>query len=206
MVQLELLDSVEEVFFKHTALFNTKQISELIKSLDECHMFARSFNANSELRNKLYTQGFMKKVPNLLKQAGNGISCSLRILFRLYAEAEVQAEERKALAEPQLVGCAPLPLPPSPPDATRARTLHILAHLAAPRRPASLTPVSVTALCARLCYDVITFYLKMARQPIVPPEVAKEVEAYNPIIVLILNQFHKLDPAEVSARLKLRFR
>jgi hypothetical protein len=29
-------------------------------------------------------QGFMKKVPNLLKQAGNGIACALRVLFRLY--------------------------------------------------------------------------------------------------------------------------
>lgn len=26
----------------------------------------------------------MKKVPNLLKQAGNGIACALRVLFRLY--------------------------------------------------------------------------------------------------------------------------
>ena len=27
----------------------------------------------------------MKKVPNLLKQAGNGIACALRVLFRLYS-------------------------------------------------------------------------------------------------------------------------
>lgn len=47
----------------------------------------------------------MKKVPNLLKQAGNGIACALRVLFRLYSPdmldgaADVPADGAAGLAE-----------------------------------------------------------------------------------------------------------
>ena len=84
VVQLLLIDSVEEVFFKHGHLLRATQIVALLDALTRCHEFARDFNADIELRNQLWSQGFMKKVPNLLKQAGNGIACALRVLFRLY--------------------------------------------------------------------------------------------------------------------------
>lgn len=54
----------------------------------------------------------MKKVPNLLKQAGNGIGCALRVLFRLYAAPDA-LEEAPGVAE---LGAEVLP-----PDEIEAR-------------------------------------------------------------------------------------
>ena len=43
----------------------------------------------------------MKKVPNLLKQAGNGIACALRVLFRLYSPDMLDSmADRAAAAAP----------------------------------------------------------------------------------------------------------
>ena len=56
VVQLLLIDSVEEVFFKHGHLLRSNQIVALLDSLTRCHEFARDFNANIELRNELWSQ------------------------------------------------------------------------------------------------------------------------------------------------------
>ena len=40
----------------------------------------------------------MKKVPNLLKQAGNGIACALRVLFRLYSPDMLDSMADRAVA------------------------------------------------------------------------------------------------------------
>ena len=43
---------------------NSVQITALLDALTSCHEFARDFNADVELRNQLWSQGFMKKVPH----------------------------------------------------------------------------------------------------------------------------------------------
>jgi hypothetical protein len=62
VVQLLLIDSCEETFFKHGAMLSASQIAVLLDALTSCHEFARDFNADVELRNQLWSQGFMKKV------------------------------------------------------------------------------------------------------------------------------------------------
>eukprot|EP01043_Picozoa_sp_COSAG02_P012267 COSAG02_NODE_471_length_21662_cov_70.510040_19_plen_105_part_00 len=76
----------------------------------------------------------MKKVPNLLKQAGNGIACALRVLFRLYSPdmldgtADVPADEAANLDQDSTdrgagIGAAGVPvgLQVLPPEEVRAR-------------------------------------------------------------------------------------
>ena len=56
VVQLLLIDSVEEVFFKHGHLLRCNQIEALLGALTRCHEFARNFNADIELRNELWSR------------------------------------------------------------------------------------------------------------------------------------------------------
>ena len=56
VVQLLLIDSLEEVFFKHGHLLRCNQIEALLGALTRCHEFARNFNADIELRNELWSR------------------------------------------------------------------------------------------------------------------------------------------------------
>ena len=94
-----------------------KHAESAVPALTRCLEFARDFNADIELRIQLWSQGFMKKVPNLLKQAGNGIACALRVLFRLYtsdrdgADAGTGGEAGQALP-PEEVETMRVAVPP----------------------------------------------------------------------------------------------
>jgi hypothetical protein len=80
VVQLLLIDSVEEVFFKHGHLLRSNQIVALLDSLTRCHEFARDFNANIELRNELWSQVRFRSidhVPTHLSVLRTCVCCTL---------------------------------------------------------------------------------------------------------------------------------
>lgn len=165
VVQLLLLDSVEEVFYKHAGSFSVPQIQSIVEAVRRCYQFATDFNANTELRNTLWKKGFMSKVPNLLRQSGNGMACLLRILFRLYAENEIDIEARQNLAEPMLVTC---------------------------------------------CEEVISCYLALSRRAqkkvSVDLELAKEIETYGALVVVILSKFLVLTKEQFARHLPRFYR
>ena len=76
VVQLLLIDSVEEVFFRHGHLLRANQIMALLDALTRCHEFARNFNADIELRNEV-RQGLVLNHPDL--------ESLLMVMFRLFA-------------------------------------------------------------------------------------------------------------------------
>uniref|UniRef100_A0A665VV85 ADP-ribosylation factor guanine nucleotide-exchange factor 2 (brefeldin A-inhibited) n=1 Tax=Echeneis naucrates TaxID=173247 RepID=A0A665VV85_ECHNA len=64
---------------------------KLLDCLLESHMFAKDFNSNNEQRTALWRAGFKgKSKPNLLKQETSSLACSLRILFRMYSDLQLQ--------------------------------------------------------------------------------------------------------------------
>ncbi|XP_038579068.1 brefeldin A-inhibited guanine nucleotide-exchange protein 2 [Micropterus salmoides] len=64
---------------------------KLLDCLLESHTFAKDFNSNNEQRTALWRAGFKgKSKPNLLKQETSSLACSLRILFRMYSDAQLQ--------------------------------------------------------------------------------------------------------------------
>ncbi|KAI3357087.1 hypothetical protein L3Q82_015558 [Scortum barcoo] len=64
---------------------------KLLDCLLESHTFAKQFNSNNEQRTALWRAGFKgKSKPNLLKQETSSLACSLRILFRMYSDAQLQ--------------------------------------------------------------------------------------------------------------------
>uniref|UniRef100_A0A8C9XLD3 ARF guanine nucleotide exchange factor 2 n=1 Tax=Sander lucioperca TaxID=283035 RepID=A0A8C9XLD3_SANLU len=64
---------------------------KLLDCLLESHTFAKDFNSNNEQRTALWRAGFKgKSKPNLLKQETSSLACSLRILFRMYSDLQLQ--------------------------------------------------------------------------------------------------------------------
>uniref|UniRef100_A0A3Q4I8C3 ADP-ribosylation factor guanine nucleotide-exchange factor 2 (brefeldin A-inhibited) n=1 Tax=Neolamprologus brichardi TaxID=32507 RepID=A0A3Q4I8C3_NEOBR len=116
VVQLELIQTVDNIVFypatskKEDAdnmaaaqgrelgpdqgMYRHMTSAHLFKLLDcllESHTFAKDFNSNNEQRTALWRAGFKgKSKPNLLKQETSSLACSLRILFRMYSDPQLQ--------------------------------------------------------------------------------------------------------------------
>uniref|UniRef100_A0A667Z9Y1 ARF guanine nucleotide exchange factor 2 n=1 Tax=Myripristis murdjan TaxID=586833 RepID=A0A667Z9Y1_9TELE len=69
----------------------SQHLFKLLDCLLESHTFAKDFNSNNEQRTALWRAGFKgKSKPNLLKQETSSLACSLRILFRMYSDPQLQ--------------------------------------------------------------------------------------------------------------------
>uniref|UniRef100_A0A4W6BT11 ARF guanine nucleotide exchange factor 2 n=1 Tax=Lates calcarifer TaxID=8187 RepID=A0A4W6BT11_LATCA len=116
VVQLELIQTIDNIVFypatskKEDAenmaaaqvgelgpdqgMYRHMTSAHLFKLLDcllESHTFAKDFNSNNEQRTALWRAGFKgKSKPNLLKQETSSLACSLRILFRMYSDPQLQ--------------------------------------------------------------------------------------------------------------------
>ncbi|PXF40791.1 Brefeldin A-inhibited guanine nucleotide-exchange protein 1 [Gracilariopsis chorda] len=88
VVQLQLIKVAQKVvvcFYKHLP---TERILDLGESLSLSYLFAHNFNANIDLRFRLWRTGFMNQVPNLLMQETQGLTACLRLLFWMYLDPE----------------------------------------------------------------------------------------------------------------------
>jgi brefeldin A-inhibited guanine nucleotide-exchange protein len=54
--------------------------------LEKSYLLAKSFNGNMELRKALQGMGFMRTLPNLLKQESCSVTCYLTLLFTMYVD------------------------------------------------------------------------------------------------------------------------
>lgn len=73
-----------------------KHLNNFLKYLEHSFLFAKEFNENLEIRNALFQMGFMKNLPNLLKQETSSVSIYLTLLNRLYLDKD---ESRSALKD-----------------------------------------------------------------------------------------------------------
>uniref|UniRef100_A0A8C2ZSL9 ARF guanine nucleotide exchange factor 2 n=1 Tax=Cyclopterus lumpus TaxID=8103 RepID=A0A8C2ZSL9_CYCLU len=81
--------SEQQGMYKH---MTSAHLFKLLDCLLESHTFAKDFNSNNEQRTALWRAGFKgKSKPNLLKQETSSLACSLRILFRMYSDLQLQA-------------------------------------------------------------------------------------------------------------------
>ncbi|EGF98164.1 uncharacterized protein MELLADRAFT_46109 [Melampsora larici-populina 98AG31] len=78
----ELLNNVEVY-----ELIPPAQLLRLLSEVDSSYRFAKRFNADKELRLGLWKVGFMKQLPNLLKQESSSAVTLVQVLLRLYADA-----------------------------------------------------------------------------------------------------------------------
>ncbi|KAG8926398.1 guanine nucleotide exchange protein for ADP-robosylation factor [Tulasnella sp. 418] len=86
VLQLLLIETTNDLLH-NDAVYNTippQHLLQLMRVLDHSYQFARSFNADKELRTGLWKVGFMKHLPNLLKQESSSAATLVNVLLRMY--------------------------------------------------------------------------------------------------------------------------
>ncbi|KAF9782748.1 sec7 guanine nucleotide exchange factor [Thelephora terrestris] len=86
VLQLLLIETLSDLL-RNDEIYNTMppdQMLRLMGVLDHSYQFARLFNEDKELRTGLWKVGFMKHLPNLLKQESSSASTLVTVLLRLY--------------------------------------------------------------------------------------------------------------------------
>jgi len=105
VLQLLMIETVNELF-SNDSVYTQIPSSELLRLmalLKKSFLFAKRFNADKDLRMRLWREGFMKQPPNLLKQESGSAATYVSILFRMFADASPERQESKADVEAALV-------------------------------------------------------------------------------------------------------
>ncbi|KZS97559.1 Sec7-domain-containing protein [Sistotremastrum niveocremeum HHB9708] len=105
VLQLLLIETTHELL-QNREIYETippEQLLRLMGVLDHSYQFARSFNDDKELRNGLWKVGFMKHLPNLLKQESASASTLVNVLFRMYFDTRPDHQASKQLVADRLL-------------------------------------------------------------------------------------------------------
>ncbi|EIM23122.1 Sec7-domain-containing protein [Wallemia mellicola CBS 633.66] len=97
VLQLLLIDAVRELLFndKVYLAIPPQQLLRFVHLLDESYRFANAFNNNQDLRMGLWKVGFMKQLPNLLKQESSSASTLITLLIKMYKDTRQQHVDRR---------------------------------------------------------------------------------------------------------------
>ncbi|KAF8627181.1 hypothetical protein AX15_004499 [Amanita polypyramis BW_CC] len=100
VLQLLLIETTNDLL-RNDEVYKTippEQLLRLMGVLDHSYQFARVFNEDKELRTGLWKVGFMKHLPNLLKQESSSAATLVHVLLRMYYDSR---SEHQA-ARPQI--------------------------------------------------------------------------------------------------------
>ncbi|KAL2761023.1 hypothetical protein ACRALDRAFT_2024890 [Sodiomyces alcalophilus JCM 7366] len=105
VLQLLMIETVNELFSNDAvyAQIPSTELLRLMALLKRSYLFARRFNADKELRMRLWREGFMKQAPNLLKQESGAAATYVAILFRMYADNSAERAAARGDIEKALV-------------------------------------------------------------------------------------------------------
>ncbi|EJD53498.1 Sec7-domain-containing protein [Auricularia subglabra TFB-10046 SS5] len=86
VLQLLLIETVRDLLQNHDVYRNIppQLLLRLLSVLEHSYQFARAFNDDKELRTGLWKVGFMKHLPNLLKQESSSAATLVTIYLRMY--------------------------------------------------------------------------------------------------------------------------
>ncbi|KAI9739267.1 MAG: guanine nucleotide exchange protein for ADP-robosylation factor [Cirrosporium novae-zelandiae] len=105
VLQLLMIETVQELF-SNDAVYSripSPELLRLMSLLKSSYMFAKKFNDDRDLRQRLYLQGFMKQAPNLLKQESGSAATYVNILLRMYHDENSERKASRAETEDALV-------------------------------------------------------------------------------------------------------
>ncbi|QRV91209.1 Sec7 guanine nucleotide exchange factor [Ceratobasidium sp. AG-Ba] len=105
VIQLLLIETTNDLL-QNKDVYRTippDQLLKLMSVLDHSYQFARSFNADKELRTGLWKVGFMKHLPNLLKQESSSASCLISISLRMYYDKRPEYQAQHAQVADRLM-------------------------------------------------------------------------------------------------------
>ncbi|KAF8529196.1 Sec7-domain-containing protein [Hysterangium stoloniferum] len=97
VLQLLLIETTHELL-QNTEVYMTippEHLLRLMGTLDQSYQFARSFNENKELRTGLWKVGFMKHLPNLLKQESSSAATLVDVLTRMYKDTRPTVQQSR---------------------------------------------------------------------------------------------------------------
>jgi brefeldin A-inhibited guanine nucleotide-exchange protein len=105
VLQLLMIETVQELFTNDSVYdkIPSGELLRLMAVLKKSYHFAKRFNADRELRTRLFREGFMKQPPNLLKQESGSASVYVSILFRMYHDTSTDRAASRAQTETALI-------------------------------------------------------------------------------------------------------
>ncbi|KAH6857062.1 hypothetical protein B0I37DRAFT_319025 [Chaetomium sp. MPI-CAGE-AT-0009] len=105
VLQLLMIETVNELFSNDAvyAQIPSPELLRLMALLKKSFLFAKRFNADKDLRMRLWREGFMKQPPNLLKQESGSAATYVSILFRMFGDTAPERQGSKADVESALV-------------------------------------------------------------------------------------------------------
>lgn len=95
VLQLLLIETTHELL-QNAGVYAKIPPGELLKlmeALTESYRFARKFNVDKDLRMALWKVGFMRDLPNLLRQESTSAATLVNVLLRMYGDV---APEKRA--------------------------------------------------------------------------------------------------------------
>ncbi|WFD35198.1 guanine nucleotide exchange protein for ADP-robosylation factor [Malassezia cuniculi] len=98
VLQLLLIETTHELL-QHAAVYEAMPIDQLLRltaALEDSYRFARRFNADRPLRTALWRVGFMRQLPNLLKQESTSAGTLVHVYLRMQRDARASVEGRQA--------------------------------------------------------------------------------------------------------------
>jgi brefeldin A-inhibited guanine nucleotide-exchange protein len=105
VLQLLMIETVQELFMNDSVYkqIPSQELLRLMQVLKRSYQFAKKFNADRELRTRLFKEGFMKQPPNLLKQESGSAAVYVSILFRMFHDTSTERAANRAETEAALV-------------------------------------------------------------------------------------------------------
>ncbi|SPQ24000.1 a7bd1859-5d22-4ce8-aff3-d8d273e6acf0 [Thermothielavioides terrestris] len=105
VLQLLMIETVNELFSNDAvyAQIPSAELLRLMALLKKSFLFAKRFNADKDLRMRLWREGFMKQPPNLLKQESGSAATYVAILFRMFGDTAPDRRGSRADVEAALV-------------------------------------------------------------------------------------------------------
>lgn len=105
VLQLLMIETVQELFTNDSVYekIPSDELLTLMGVLKKSYQFAKRFNADKDLRSRLFREGFMKQPPNLLKQESGSASVYVNILFRMYHDNSPSRLASRAQTEDALI-------------------------------------------------------------------------------------------------------
>ncbi|KAK6436703.1 guanine nucleotide exchange protein for ADP-robosylation factor [Oleoguttula sp. CCFEE 5521] len=105
VLQLLMIETVSELFSNNLvyASIPSPLLLQLMALLKRSYHFAKRFNADRELRARLFREGFMRQPPNLLKQESGSASVYVLILLRMYADTSPERAASRLDTEEALI-------------------------------------------------------------------------------------------------------
>ena len=98
VLQLLLIETAHELL-QDTAVYEAVPVAQLLRltaALEDSYRFSRRFNADRELRTALWKVGFMKQLPNLLKQESTSASTLVFVYLRMQRDRRPAVDAQRS--------------------------------------------------------------------------------------------------------------